>query len=85
MSIAVRVILRMSFHPSSQCSAEEEEVEMTDVEKKHLEKLSCSSLLPSCIESMGVNVEKDELYDPNVDDKNEEWTKSSHCNGALPS
>lgn len=34
---------------------------------------------------MGVNVERDELYDPNLDDKNEEWTKNNHCNGALPS
>ena len=74
----------MSFHPSSQYSAEEEEVEMTDADKKHLEKLSCSSFLPSCIESMGVNVEKDELYDPNLDDKNEEWTKNNHCKHYSP-
>lgn len=63
---------------------EEEEAEMTEAEKKHLEKLSWSSFLPSCIESMGVNVEKDELYDPNLDDKNEEWTKSNHCKHYSP-
>ena len=33
---------------------------------------------------MGVNVERDELYDPNLDDKNEEWTKNNHCKHYSP-
>ena len=28
---------------------------------------------------MGINVERDELYDSKLDERNEEWTVDSHC------